>query len=157
MKPLLHPLKKKRPLVSFPTYCQSGSIGISRYAFWLKVASLPSSGFVHIHSDHVTSPCFIAAIFVTLDLKINETLPEGSQHGYNMLGICCAVSCNSRERTPELQFYSISKELDRRNKWLASIRRDHWQLGLPTSEKENKRPMRFFIGEGMLKYLYCTA
>uniref|UniRef100_A0A672PEU3 THAP domain-containing protein 1 n=1 Tax=Sinocyclocheilus grahami TaxID=75366 RepID=A0A672PEU3_SINGR len=48
-----------------------------------------------------------------------------------MPGICCAVGCNnSRQRNPELQFYSIPKELDRRNKWLALIRRDHWQ---PTS------------------------
>ncbi|XP_056133917.1 THAP domain-containing protein 1-like [Lampris incognitus] len=48
-----------------------------------------------------------------------------------MPGICCAVGCNnSRQRNPRLQFHSVPKELDRRNKWLASIRRDRWQ---PTS------------------------
>uniref|UniRef100_A0A671T8D2 THAP-type domain-containing protein n=1 Tax=Sinocyclocheilus anshuiensis TaxID=1608454 RepID=A0A671T8D2_9TELE len=49
-----------------------------------------------------------------------------------MPGICCAVGCNnSRQRNPELQFYSIPKELDRRNKWLALIRRDHWHTITP--------------------------
>ncbi|KAL3048898.1 hypothetical protein OYC64_008393 [Pagothenia borchgrevinki] len=48
-----------------------------------------------------------------------------------MPGICCAVGCdNSRQRNPGLQFVSIPKDVDRRNKWLAAIRRDHWQ---PTS------------------------
>uniref|UniRef100_A0A673L3N9 THAP-type domain-containing protein n=1 Tax=Sinocyclocheilus rhinocerous TaxID=307959 RepID=A0A673L3N9_9TELE len=45
-----------------------------------------------------------------------------------MPAICCAVGCNnSCQRNPKLQFYSIPKELDRRNKWLALIRRDNWQ------------------------------
>uniref|UniRef100_A0A671M5T5 THAP-type domain-containing protein n=1 Tax=Sinocyclocheilus anshuiensis TaxID=1608454 RepID=A0A671M5T5_9TELE len=48
-----------------------------------------------------------------------------------MPGICCAVGCNnSRQRNPKLQYYSIPKELYRWNKWLALIKRDHWQ---PTS------------------------
>uniref|UniRef100_A0A8C9YR28 THAP-type domain-containing protein n=1 Tax=Sander lucioperca TaxID=283035 RepID=A0A8C9YR28_SANLU len=44
-----------------------------------------------------------------------------------MPAICCAIGCNnSRKRNPELVFYSIPKEKDRRKKWLAVIRRDHW-------------------------------
>ncbi len=180
MKPLLHwhPFKKKWPLVSFPTYCQNGSISIRCYAFWLKVAGLPSIGFVHINSNHVIIVLYrrhfcvrVSVVWVSVShvsvyehssynyqRKINETLPNDSQQGYNKVGICCAVSCNnSHRRKPELQFYLISKEFDQRNKWLASIKKDHWQLGLPTSEKENKRHLWFFIGEGMLKYLYCTT
>ncbi len=84
----------------------------------------------------VTSQYFIATIFVSesqlrnlsvyghsshnYQRKINETLPEDAR---NML--CCN---NSRQKNPELQFYSIPKRLDRRNKLLASIRRHHWQL-----------------------------
>ena len=47
---------------------------------------------------------------------------------WKMPGICCAVGCDSsRQRNPEMQFYSIPKDVERRNKWLAAIRRDHWQ------------------------------
>ncbi len=95
-----------------------------------------------IHRFHVTSQCFIATIFVSESLlrdlsvyghsshnyqrKINETLPEGSQ-GYTMPGICCAVTTVVR-KPHKLQFYSIPKRLDWRNKLLASIRGHHWQL-----------------------------
>ncbi|KAF3838847.1 hypothetical protein F7725_010615 [Dissostichus mawsoni] len=59
-----------------------------------------------------------------------------------MPGICCAVGCdNSRQRNPGLQFVSIPKDLDRRNKWLAAIRRDHWQPTSNSRLKKNDNPM----------------
>ncbi len=39
-----------------------------------------------------------------------------------------SVMSKSSKIIPELQFYSIPKRLDRRNKLLASIRKHHWQL-----------------------------
>ena len=46
---------------------------------------------------------------------------------WKMPGICCAVGCDSsQQRNPGMQFYSLPKDVDRRNKWLAAIRRDHW-------------------------------
>ena len=39
-----------------------------------------------------------------------------------MAGICCAVGCDSsRHGNPGLQFYSIPKDVDRRNKRLAAM------------------------------------
>ncbi len=71
-----------------------------------------------IHRFHVMSLCFLAAIFVSesqlrvlsvyghsshnYQRKVNETLPEGSQ-GFNMPGICCAVTTVVR-KTPNYNF-----------------------------------------------------
>ena len=67
-----------------------------------------------------------------------------------MPGICCAVGCdNSRQRNPGIQFVSIPKDLDRRNKWLAAIRRDHWQ---PTSN--SRLCSQHFVSGKLFTYCY---
>uniref|UniRef100_A0A673JN47 THAP-type domain-containing protein n=1 Tax=Sinocyclocheilus rhinocerous TaxID=307959 RepID=A0A673JN47_9TELE len=44
-----------------------------------------------------------------------------------MPSICCAVCCdNSKSQSNGLTFYNIPKNTERRQKWIAAIKRDHW-------------------------------
>ncbi|KAL1268557.1 hypothetical protein QQF64_033920 [Cirrhinus molitorella] len=44
-----------------------------------------------------------------------------------MPSICCAVGCdNSKSQSKGLTFYNIPKNSERRQKWIAAIKKDHW-------------------------------
>ena len=45
-----------------------------------------------------------------------------------MPSVCCAVGCdNNKGKIKDgFKFYRIPKEITRRNKWIAAIKRDHW-------------------------------
>uniref|UniRef100_A0A671TT34 THAP-type domain-containing protein n=1 Tax=Sparus aurata TaxID=8175 RepID=A0A671TT34_SPAAU len=44
-----------------------------------------------------------------------------------MPSICCAVGCNNSKSNKDGHiFYNIPKNTERRQKWIAAIRRIHW-------------------------------
>uniref|UniRef100_A0A671UY45 THAP-type domain-containing protein n=1 Tax=Sparus aurata TaxID=8175 RepID=A0A671UY45_SPAAU len=56
-----------------------------------------------------------------------------------MPSICCAVGCNNSKSNKDGHiFYNIPKNTERRQKWIAAIRRIHWT---PT-EHSRWRPER---------------
>ena len=72
---------------------------------------------------------------------------------WKMPGICCAVGCDSsRQRNPGLHFYSIPKDVDRRNKWLAAIRRDHWQPTANSSKSSTLFNFYFSLWKPLTKH-----
>ncbi len=91
---------------------------------------------------HVTTQCFIATIFVSESQLRDLSVYGLSSHNYQRNTprsftrlqyardmLCCNITVTvTVPKTPKLQFYSIPKKLDQRNKLLASIRRHHWQL-----------------------------
>uniref|UniRef100_A0A1X7VJM9 THAP-type domain-containing protein n=1 Tax=Amphimedon queenslandica TaxID=400682 RepID=A0A1X7VJM9_AMPQE len=39
---------------------------------------------------------------------------------------CCAIGCANRQGKPNVKFYTFPKNPERKNRWIAAVRRKNW-------------------------------